>query len=50
MFSLKDKKVIAIIICIIVLIGIGGFLYFSQSLYGNEDSIDIRCNGGRDVF
>lgn len=38
---LKDKKIIAIIICIIVLIGIGVFLYFSQSSYGNEDSIEI---------
>lgn len=38
---LKNKKVIAIIICIIVLIGTGVFLYVSQTSYGNEDSIDI---------
>lgn len=41
MDNLKDKKIITIIICIIVLIGVGVFLYFSQSSYGNEDSIDI---------
>ncbi len=41
MNNLNNKKVIAIIICIIVLIGIGVFLYISQSSYGNEDSIDI---------
>ena len=41
MDNLKNKKVIAIIICIIVLIGIGVFMYINQSSYGNEDSIDI---------
>ena len=41
MNNLNNKKIIAIIICIIVLIGIGVFLYVSQSSYGNEGSIDI---------
>ena len=41
MDNLKDKKVIIIIFCIIILIGIGVFLYVSQDLYEKEDSIDI---------
>ena len=41
MNNLDNKKVIAIIICMIVLIGIGVFLYVSQNSYENEDSIDI---------
>ena len=41
MNNLDNKKVIAIIICRIVLIGIGVFLYVSQNSYENEDSIDI---------
>ena len=41
MNDLNNKKVITIIICIIVLIGIGVFLYISQNSYDNGDSIDI---------
>lgn len=47
---LRNKKIIIIIIGIIILVGIGTFLYFSQKQYKNIDSIDMLEEIDKDIY